>query len=470
SHPTKSPVHLHFQDTLDCIESLFNHPYFIDKLDLTPQQIFETAERSQLPLGATLFGVVLSSDKTNITAMTGGRIAHPLLISLANIKMDIQNKASNSAFLLAALLPIPEFIHPVSCICSVLSDQLIHRCLDIVLEPLKQAAQLGWMMSDPAGDLCLCYTPLAAYIVDTPEATMLACIQGLTSPITMAMYKNFRDPFWHPPRLRSVTLAQLATIKVDISDMDAYFAQCKEYCLSGVALPFWCDWVLSDPSRFLTPEALHHWFCMFFDHNLKWCLRIVGHEELDFYLAILQPVVGHHHFGTGVLKLKQVTGRAQCDMQQYIVALISGASGTSPAFVRAVRALMDFRYLSQVPVLTNTVCQKISAALKDFHDNKHVIISLGSRHGKKNVVLDNWYIPKLELMQSVMPSISNVGSLLQWPTDMTKHAHIMLIKDPGDATNHNNYDPQICCFLDRVEKCRLFDVGIHLSLAEASCI
>ncbi|KAF9231959.1 hypothetical protein BU15DRAFT_90780 [Melanogaster broomeanus] len=488
SHPTKSPVRLYFRDTLDCIESLFNHPYFIDKLDLTPQRIFETAEhvvrmysewmtsdvawsmQSQLPLGATLLGVILSSDKTNITAMTGGRVAHPLLISLANIKMDVRNKASNNAFLLAALLPIPEFIHPVSRICSVLSDRLIHRCLDIVLEPLKQAAQLGRMMSDPAGDLRLCYTPLAAYIVDTPEAAMLACVRGLTSPVTMAMYKNFGDPLRHLPRLGSVTLAQLATIKADISDVDAYFAQCEEYRLSGVALPFWRDWALSDPSRFLTPEALHHWFRMFFDHDLKWCLRIVGHEELDFRFAILRPVVGHRHFGTGVSKLKQVTGRAQRDMQRYIVTLISGASGTSPAFTRAVRALTDFRYLSQAPVLTDTICQKISTALKEFHDNKHVIISLGGRRGKKDVVLDNWYIPKLELMQSVVPSVSNSGSLLQWSADTTEHAHITLIKDPGDATNNNGYDSQICRFLDRAEKCRLFDVGVHLSLAEASCV
>ncbi|KAG2056177.1 hypothetical protein BDR06DRAFT_859357, partial [Suillus hirtellus] len=51
-------------------------------------------------------------------------------------------------------------------------------------------------------------------------------------------------------------------------------------------------------------------------------------------------------------------------------------------------------------------------------------------------VLDNWYIPKLELMQSVMPSIHLVGSLMQWSADTTEHAHITLIKDPADSTHH----------------------------------
>jgi Plavaka transposase len=69
------------------------------------------APQDQLPKGATLLGVVLSSDKTNISAMTGGRIAHPLLISLMNLFMDFRMKASNHAFLLLALLPVPKFIH-----------------------------------------------------------------------------------------------------------------------------------------------------------------------------------------------------------------------------------------------------------------------------------------------------------------------------------------------------------------------
>ncbi|KAF9231293.1 hypothetical protein BU15DRAFT_68454 [Melanogaster broomeanus] len=201
---------------------------------------------------------------------------------------------------------------------------------------------------------------------------------------------------------------------------------------------------------------------MWYDHDLKWCLRVVGSQELDFRFAILQPVVGQRHFKTGVSKLKQVMGQAQRDMQKYIVALIAGADGPSPAFIRAIRALMDFWYLSQAPVLTDTICQKISELLQEFHDNKHAIISSGGHCGKKNNVLDNWYIPKLELMQSVVLSISNVGSLLQWSADTTEHAHITLIKDPGEATNNHNYDPQICRFLDRAEKCRLFDDAVRL--------
>ena len=69
--------------------------------------------------------------------MTGDHIAHPLLISLANIKMATQLKLSSHAFLLAALLPVLKFVHKNKWMKGVLEDHLIHQCLDIILEPLK---------------------------------------------------------------------------------------------------------------------------------------------------------------------------------------------------------------------------------------------------------------------------------------------------------------------------------------------
>ncbi|KAG1888897.1 uncharacterized protein F5891DRAFT_987739 [Suillus fuscotomentosus] len=44
--------------------------------------------QSALPKDATLLGTILSSNKMNISTMTGDRVAHPLLISLANINMS----------------------------------------------------------------------------------------------------------------------------------------------------------------------------------------------------------------------------------------------------------------------------------------------------------------------------------------------------------------------------------------------
>jgi len=116
--------------------------------------------------------------------------------------------------------------------------------LNIVLCPLKQAAREG---------------PLASYIVDTPEAMMLSTVGGKTSPVTVAMYKQFGDPFRHEPHTKSTTLAQLRVIwtRADPNDIEAFFHEAQKFCLNGVSEPFFEDWALSEPSHFFTPETLH---------------------------------------------------------------------------------------------------------------------------------------------------------------------------------------------------------------------
>lgn len=96
--------------------------------------------------------------------MTGNRMAHPLLISLANLRMNFRMKSSKHAFLLSALLPVPSFIHQTKLYRGQLGDRLIHECFSFILEPLKTAASIGIMMSDPLGCRRFCFTPLAAYI------------------------------------------------------------------------------------------------------------------------------------------------------------------------------------------------------------------------------------------------------------------------------------------------------------------
>ena len=127
-------------------------------------------------MGVTLLGTILSSDKTQISAMTSHQQAHPLLISLANLDMEFHMKASSHAFLLLALLPIPQFITSSQQVRGFLEDHLIHECLDIILSPLKAAAQFRIMLNDPLGSHCYCFTPLASYIVDTHDSVLVSCV------------------------------------------------------------------------------------------------------------------------------------------------------------------------------------------------------------------------------------------------------------------------------------------------------
>jgi len=96
-----------------------------------------------------------------------------------------------------------------------------------------------------------------------------------------------------------------------------------------------------------------------------------------------------------------------------------------------------------------------------FHDNKASIITASGRKGKKNAI-DNWYIPKLELLQSVVPSIQTSGAPAQWTADVTEHAHIVVVKNPARRSNNVNIDPQICRQLDHLKKCSRFKLTTSL--------
>ncbi|KAI6023109.1 hypothetical protein BKA83DRAFT_4479861 [Pisolithus microcarpus] len=244
----------------------------------------------------------------------------------------------------------------------------------------------------------------------------------------MASHKDFGDAFQHEHHTGARMLSQLSCIQCDPNDLERYFTQCKEFRLSGVVELFWRNWPLTNPANFLTPEPLHHWYWKFWDHNVQWCKNALSTPELDFHYSVLHPIVGMRHFKDGIMALKQVTGRAQRDMQHFMVAIIGGAASREVVIV--VCALMDFRF---------------------------------AERGREQQSLDHWFIPKLELMQSVTPSISKLGVPVQWSADTMEHAHIKVIKEPASMTNHQNYDTQICCSLDRVERCRLFETATRLS-------
>ena len=310
--------------------------------------------------------------------MTGDRVAHPVLLSLANIRMDVRMKSSNHAFVLVALLPCPKFLHKDRAIRGTLENRTVHLCLDVITHPLKLATRAGRMMADPLGYNRFCFTGLASYIADTPEAAMIACVAGKTSHLTLADYRNFGDSTHHEPWTASTTLAQLAALatEYDPLDLPTYLPATKKIRLNGVHLPFWRDWYLasstqllrSNPSQFLTPEPLHHWHKQFWDHDVKWAIRVIGADEFDFRFATIQPVTGYKYFKDGVSSLKQVTGRAHRDVERYIISVI--ARKAPPHFVITICAPMDFCYLSQSQQLDVNQLAQIAASLQLFHAHK----------------------------------------------------------------------------------------------------
>ena len=426
--------------------------------------------QNRLPPNATLLGVTLSSDKTNLSIMSGDRVAHPLLITLANIDSTLRSSSSSHTFPLLALLPVPKFIGVKKPLHGILGNRLVHSCLDFITHPLKVASHGGTWLSDYAGKIRHCFTPLVAYIVDTPEATALTGVCGKTSHLTMATYKEFGSPIRQQPRTAASILTSLEILasQFDPSHITVYTANAKKmFRLNGVDLLFWRDWCLPDgtlpnPHQIFPIEILHHLHKSFWDHDAKWVIQAAGDHELDLRFILLQPRNGYRSFSSGISSLKQVTGREQRDIQRYILALIPDS--VDARFILCIRALLDLRYLSQLHRATEHDLHAISNALQLFHKYKQVILDLRFRVGKGGP-MNHFEIPKLELLQSITSCIQWSGALPQWSADITERLHITYVKTPRENTNGRDYPPQICRNLDRQEKCRYFDLATRIQAA-----
>ncbi|KAI6096000.1 hypothetical protein F5141DRAFT_1067925 [Pisolithus sp. B1] len=419
-HPqnlTKQVMTLFYCDPIECLQSLLSHPLFEPHISFIPRKVWSMA------------------------AQISNHMAHPLLLSLANISMDICSKGSLHGHMLLTLLPVPSFIHKKSCVCSLLSDQLFHHCLDLVLKPLKIAATVGDMMNNPCGNVRYCFTLLVGYITDTPKQSLLACMSPRVSSMSTVTHREFSDNTCHLPRMGTQTLANIRAVhaKANVDDFLDFLKAAKSYGLNGVHEPFWRDWPLLDPGQFLKIKPLHHFFRMFWDHDMKWCIMAIGEDEIDYCFSLIQMPVGYHSFTDGVLKLKQVTGHDHHSIQQYILSIVTGTVPVT--FLAAICGLLDFHYLVQMPAFDECALAKLNTALDSFHAHKHAVLAIGG-------CSEHFHIPKLELMQHVVTSIRTSGVPMQWSADVTKHAHVTKIKNPAHAGNNQNYYAQIVCHLN----------------------
>ena len=169
--------------------------------------------------------------------------------------------------------------------------------------------------------------------------------------------------------------------------------------------------------------------------------------------------------------MKQVTGHKHCDVQHYIVRIIAGAIPGD--FLVAIQAAMDFQYLCQAEEINDECCDRIQAALDEFHAHKFVITDVDTCIGKGNKPISNWYILKLGVMQSVVPNIQANGAVIQYSADVMEHAHITEIKNPAWAGNNQHYELQICHDLDCMDKLHHFELATmicdpHLRLSNYS--
>lgn len=395
---------------------------------------------------------------------------HPTFLTLGNIHSEVRMKATSHAWACIAYIPVPEYIVN-SEFCGLLEARVWHKCMDLVLEKLKVAAEVGEFMVDPMGCRRYAFTPLAAHIADLPEQVMIACVSKNVSPTTLATQAQFGDGTAHPPRHGSDTLQKLHEL-CKITDpwkVREFQESAKQYFLSGVHQPYWRNWGRADPSIFLVPEILHACHKFFFDHPLKWCKEVIGASELDARFRSQHKRVGTRHFADGVSHVNQMTGREHRDIQRTLVPTIVGL--TSPGFTRAIRALIDFIYKSQAPTFTSSSLDSMVSSLNEFHAYKHFILEAEARTGTSGPI-SHFQIPKLESFNSFARSIRQSGAIIQFSADVSERLLITHCKTPFQRTSHQRgtFTQQIVNIINHEKVMKQFDLYALLRKQKISLI
>ena len=395
--------------------------------------------------GATIIPVIISSDKTQLTLFRN-KSAYPIYLTIGNLPKEIRRRPSHRAQILLGYLPATrlEGITNKAARRRALAN-LYHACVARILQPLEEAGVDGIMMSSADGVVRRCHPILAAFIGDYPEQLLVTCCKNGECPQCEVLNGQLGDCGPFPPRNLDQIQAALYAVKDGTADANKL---CADARIRPVYMPFWQNLPYVNIFQCIPPDVLHEIFQGTFKHLVSWLRSAFSDIEIDARCRRLPPNHNVHTFKKGISILSRVSGKEHKHMCRIILGLVIGIplpnNLSSARLIQAVRAMLDFIYLSQYPAHTSTTLSQMQDALGCFHENKSIFIELGIR--------TNFNIPKLHKSSHYSRGIEIIGTTDNSNTESTERLHIDLAKDAYRASNRKDEYPQMTRWLERREK------------------
>jgi hypothetical protein len=323
---------------------------------------------------------------------------------------------------------------------------LFHGCMSKILAPIKIVGKTGVEMKSGDGVTRRAHPLFACFVGDYPEQVLACGCKTGECPKCDVPNDSLGDyPAVHPLRDLDKVLKALETLE---AEPEKFIAACREAGVKPITRPFWMDLPYADIYLAITPDILHQLYQGVIKHIVAWIISAYGEKEIDARCRRLPPNHNIRIFSNGISSLSRVTGKEHADMCRIVLGLIIDLrlpGNYSPLrLICALRAILDFLYLSRYPVHTRETLACLDDALKRFHSNKNIFVDLGIRSG--------FNLPKLHSLSHYSYSIKMFGTTDNYNTEYTERLHIDLAKDAYRATNKKDEYAQMTVWLERKEK------------------
>ncbi|KAF8577166.1 hypothetical protein K439DRAFT_1365331 [Ramaria rubella] len=154
----------------------------------------------QVPEGITVLPAMFASDATHVTNFSGDGKVHPIYASSAHIQSTVQNQPSRWAFICVGFVPVCKFSKTEfpnktkdEKMPGRLQARLFHKCMSIIMHPLKKAGIEPVRIPDPSGLIHLFLIFLVLWLADKEEQNLITCLGKNSCISCLAETKGLRE-------------------------------------------------------------------------------------------------------------------------------------------------------------------------------------------------------------------------------------------------------------------------------------